>query len=129
MAVVGARSVMLAAGGTGGHLFPAFALAQELARRAIPVDLVTDMRGDRYGGDFPARAVYRGATGGGKTREMLKVLPGDDEHPLTFEEIGQRALVDDQSAIHVAFADSKLRVEQDSALSRRRGKADHDRFA
>lgn len=52
-------SVMLAAGGTGGHLFPAFALAQELGRRSIPVDLVTDMRGDRYGTNFPARAVYR----------------------------------------------------------------------
>jgi UDP-N-acetylglucosamine--N-acetylmuramyl-(pentapeptide) pyrophosphoryl-undecaprenol N-acetylglucosamine transferase len=52
-------SVMLAAGGTGGHLYPAFALAQELGRRDIPVDLVTDMRGDRYGADFPARAVYR----------------------------------------------------------------------
>jgi UDP-N-acetylglucosamine--N-acetylmuramyl-(pentapeptide) pyrophosphoryl-undecaprenol N-acetylglucosamine transferase len=50
---------MLAAGGTGGHLFPAFALAQELARRSIPVDLVTDMRGDRYGTSFPARQVYR----------------------------------------------------------------------
>lgn len=53
------KSVMLAAGGTGGHLFPAFALAQELGRRGIAVDLVTDMRGDRYGTDFPARAVYR----------------------------------------------------------------------
>lgn len=56
---MGAGSVILAAGGTGGHLFPAFALAQELGRRSIPVDLVTDMRGDRYGTDFPARAVYR----------------------------------------------------------------------
>ena len=53
------RSVLLAAGGTGGHLFPAFALAQELARRRIAVDLVTDMRGDRYGTGFPARHVYQ----------------------------------------------------------------------
>jgi UDP-N-acetylglucosamine--N-acetylmuramyl-(pentapeptide) pyrophosphoryl-undecaprenol N-acetylglucosamine transferase len=52
-------SVLLAAGGTGGHLFPAFALAQELARRGVAVDLMTDMRGDRYGRDFPARAIYQ----------------------------------------------------------------------
>jgi UDP-N-acetylglucosamine--N-acetylmuramyl-(pentapeptide) pyrophosphoryl-undecaprenol N-acetylglucosamine transferase len=51
--------IVLAAGGTGGHLFPAFALAQELARRAIAVDLVTDQRGDRYGADFPARAIHQ----------------------------------------------------------------------
>ena len=50
---------MLAAGGTGGHLFPAFALAEELRRRGVAVDLMTDMRGDRYGSGFPARAIYQ----------------------------------------------------------------------
>ena len=54
-----AISIMLAAGGTGGHLFPAFALAEELSHRGAYVDLITDMRGDRYGSGFPARAVYQ----------------------------------------------------------------------
>jgi len=46
--------IILAAGGTGGHLFPAEALAQELKRRGRRVMLITDARGEKYAKDFPA---------------------------------------------------------------------------
>ncbi|MFC4294606.1 undecaprenyldiphospho-muramoylpentapeptide beta-N-acetylglucosaminyltransferase [Novosphingobium tardum] len=44
------RHYVLAAGGTGGHLLPAFALAQELERRGHHVALITDERGSRIPG-------------------------------------------------------------------------------
>jgi UDP-N-acetylglucosamine--N-acetylmuramyl-(pentapeptide) pyrophosphoryl-undecaprenol N-acetylglucosamine transferase len=53
-----ARLVLIAAGGTGGHLFPAESLSVALSRRGIAVDLATDARAMNYGGSFPARATH-----------------------------------------------------------------------
>jgi UDP-N-acetylglucosamine--N-acetylmuramyl-(pentapeptide) pyrophosphoryl-undecaprenol N-acetylglucosamine transferase len=47
---------LLAAGGTGGHLFPAQSLAMELERRGWAIELATDERCDQY--QFPARKIH-----------------------------------------------------------------------
>jgi len=52
------RPILLAAGGTGGHLFPATALALALIKRGAAVELATDERALKYDQDFPARAVH-----------------------------------------------------------------------
>ena len=44
--------IVLAAGGTGGHVFPAEALARELLCRGQRVALVTDSRGGKFGDDL-----------------------------------------------------------------------------
>lgn len=45
--------LLIAAGGTGGHMFPAQALAEEMLKRGWRVKLTTDARGARYTGGFP----------------------------------------------------------------------------
>ena len=52
------QRALLCAGGTGGHMFPAQALAEELKARGWDVQLATDERGLRYSGKFPVSAVH-----------------------------------------------------------------------
>jgi len=62
------RHFVLAAGGTGGHLIPAFALATELERRGHHVALVTDERGAKIPGkpaSLTAHVLPAGRLGGG----------------------------------------------------------------
>ena len=57
--------LVIAAGGTGGHMFPAQALAEEMLTKGWRVKLSTDDRGARYSGNFPeqvSREVVKSAT-------------------------------------------------------------------
>ena len=59
---------VLAAGGTGGHMIPAHALAAELKSRGHGVLLITDERGSRFPGLFekvPVHILPAGRLGGG----------------------------------------------------------------
>ncbi|MFP5454233.1 MAG: undecaprenyldiphospho-muramoylpentapeptide beta-N-acetylglucosaminyltransferase [Alphaproteobacteria bacterium] len=70
------RHFVLAAGGTGGHMVPAHALAAELMRRGHRVALVTDERGARIPGLFDGvqtHVIPAGRLGGG-LRAMIKAV-------------------------------------------------------
>ena len=70
--------VLVAAGGTGGHLFPAQALAHAFLARGVRVQLATDERALRYGGDFPAEEIHEIAsatpTSGGLAAKIAAAL-------------------------------------------------------
>src|SRR5439155_5581266 len=64
----GGMNFVLAAGGTGGHMIPAHALAAELRSRNHGVLLITDDRGARFPGLFdgvPVRILPAGRLSGG----------------------------------------------------------------
>ena len=50
-------TIVLSAGGTGGHLFPAQALAGELLRRGRQIVVMTDQRGRHYDSVFPGALI------------------------------------------------------------------------
>jgi len=64
---VSADTFVLAAGGTGGHLFPAQALAERLVRHGAAVCLATDRRADVFAAQVPGveiREIRAGRLGG-----------------------------------------------------------------
>lgn len=67
-------TIVLMAGGTGGHLFPAMALAQELRRRNHDVQLMTDHRVASYGEGFPASATHIVPSATPSVRNPLKFV-------------------------------------------------------
>ena len=81
------KTIILAAGGTGGHIFPAEALAEVLRARGYEPHLVTDKRFHHYNknsaetvlGQIPIHTIHAGNFGGGilsKVKNLFGILRG-----------------------------------------------------
>ncbi len=93
-------SIMLAAGGTGGHVFPAQALAAELDRRGRVVDIVTDNRGQDFSGRFPGQTIHHVASATpsgrgvlGKLAAMINIALGFIQARRLIRQVGPAAVV------------------------------------
>ena len=94
-----ARQFVLAAGGTGGHMVPAAALATELSKRGHKVDLISDKRGVRFPGLFdgiethilPAGRIQGGPMGWYRAGRAM--LAGRGMAIKLFEEIKPAAVI------------------------------------
>nr|WP_313633468.1 undecaprenyldiphospho-muramoylpentapeptide beta-N-acetylglucosaminyltransferase [Brevundimonas naejangsanensis] len=89
---------VVAAGGTGGHMFPAEALAREMAARGWRVVLATDKRGEQYAHAFPAeeRLALDAATGSGPIGLMkagLAIMKGVGQAKAAFQRTGADVVV------------------------------------
>ena len=71
--------VILATGGTGGHIFPADALAGVLAGRGYRLALVTDHRGDAFSGVLGDLDTYRIRAGGLAGKNLISMLLSSSE--------------------------------------------------
>lgn len=123
--------IFLAAGGTGGHMVPAHALAGELRARGHHVKLITDERGVRIPGLFEGIETHvlpAGRLGGGPLgwlKAAGAVLSGRREARALYREAGADAVVGfgGYPAFPALFAASAGRVpmilhEQNALLGR-----------
>jgi UDP-N-acetylglucosamine--N-acetylmuramyl-(pentapeptide) pyrophosphoryl-undecaprenol N-acetylglucosamine transferase len=92
-------NITLAAGGTGGHMVPAHALAAELKSRGHGVMLVTDERGAKIPGlfeDVPTHILPAGRLGGGPigwVKAFFAVLAGRREAKSIYRQFTPDAVV------------------------------------
>jgi UDP-N-acetylglucosamine--N-acetylmuramyl-(pentapeptide) pyrophosphoryl-undecaprenol N-acetylglucosamine transferase len=93
------RSYVLAAGGTGGHMVPAAALAAELANRGHKVALVSDDRGVRFPGLFDGidtHVLPAGRLGGGPIgyiRAAGRIMAGRSMALRLYKELRPSAVI------------------------------------
>jgi len=92
-------NITLAAGGTGGHMVPAHALAAELKARRHGVMLITDDRGAKIPGlfvDVPTHILPAGRLGGGPIgmlKALRSVLAGRRQAKALYREFTPDAVV------------------------------------
>lgn len=67
-------TIVLSAGGTGGHLFPAQSLAAELVRRGKTIVVMTDRRGTNYAKAFPGAAIETVPSAAFSDRSVLGLM-------------------------------------------------------
>lgn len=92
--------IVLTAGGTGGHVFPAEALAAELLHRGYRLALVTDARGNRWGGTLGQIETYPVAASQmlgrgvfGKLRGVFTLTRGTMQAKALFKRLRPAAVV------------------------------------